>query len=242
MEQTQKIQEYILRISEIIDETPSVKVFRVDSRSNSDINFYPGQFFMISFIDDPEIKSSRAYSIASSPSNKDYLEIALDRIGPFTTKLFQMKAGDPLKFKGPYGKFYFNEEIKNNLILIAGGTGITPLIGIARYCSDKNLSNKIKFIYSVKTPNDIIYKDELARIKKSNINFDYVVTVTRPEEHHKWSGRKGRIDSGLLKENVGGIKQSIYFLCGPKEFVHSIIEMLESLGVNREQIKTDIWG
>ena len=238
----QQVQEYILKISKITDETSSVKAFRVELPKDANIDFYPGQFFMVSFVNEPEIKLSRAYSIASSPLNKHYLEIALDKVGPFTTKLFSMKVGDLLKFKGPYGKFYFSEEMKNNLVLIAGGTGITPLIGIIRYCNDKNLSNKIKFLYSVRTPNDIIYKKDLEEIKKRNNNFDYIVTITRAEEHHNWNGIKGRVDLDLLRENIEDIENSIYFLCGPKEFVESIIKMLESLGVGRKQIKTDIWG
>ncbi len=242
MQQAQQIQECVLKISKIIDETAFVKVFRVELPSNVDINFYPGQFFMVSFVNDPEIKTSRAYSIASSPLNKGYLEIGFDKVGPFTTKLFTMKEGDLLRFKGPYGKFYFNEKMKNNLLLIAGGTGITPIIGIIRYCNDKKLSNKIKFIYSVKTPNDIIYKDELEKIKNENNNFEYIVTVTRPNSEHNWKGKIGRIDLDLLKQNIENIEVSLYFLCGPKEFVHNIVEMLESLDVKKEQIKTDIWG
>ena len=238
--QMQQIHEFITKISKIIDETPSVKVFRVKLPSDADIEFYPGQFFMVSFVNDQEIKTSRAYSVASSSLNKEYLEIALDKIGPFTSKLFQMKEGSPLKFKGPYGKFYFDEGIKNNLILIAGGTGITPLIGIIRYCNDKRLGNKIKFIYSVRSTQDIIYKDELKKMKNEYENFDYVVTVTR--ESNDWQGRKGRIDLDLLRDNIEDNEGSIYFLCGPKEFVHSIIEMLETLGVKKEQIKTDVWG
>lgn len=240
MQETQLIQEYILKIIKIIDETPSVKVFRVELPKDANINFYPGQFFMVSFVDS-EIKKSRAYSIASSPLNKDYLEIALDKVGPFTTKLFSMKESELLKFKGPYGKFYFSEDIKNNLMLIAGGTGITPIMSIIRYCNDKKLSNKIKFIYSVRTPSDIIYKDELDKIKKSNKNFDYIVTITRPNSEN-WKGRIGRIDKELLKQNMQNVEESLYYLCGPKEFVHSVIEMLESFGAKKEQIKTDIWG
>lgn len=241
MQQIQQVNEYILKILKIIDETPSVKVFRVKAPEDVNIDFYPGQFFMVSFVDDQEIKTSRAYSIASSPLNKDYLEIGLDKVGPFTTKLFAMKEGDLLKFKGPYGKFYFNEEMKNDLVLIAGGTGITPLMGIIRYCNDKKLSNKIKFIYSVRTQQDIIYKKELEEIKILNKNFDYIVTITRAEDAN-WNGRNGRIDAGLLKGNISDIEGCLCCLCGPKEFVHSIIEMLENLGVKKEQIKTDIWG
>ena len=251
----QQVQEHVLKISRVIDETPSVKAFQLELPENAKIDFYPGQFYMVSFVDEPEIKVSRAYSIASSPLNKEYIEIALDKVGIFTTKLFSKKAGDFLKFKGPYGKFYFNEEIKNDLVLIAGGTGITPLIGIARYCNDKKLSNKIKLIYSVKIPNEIVYRNEIDSLKKANKNFDYLVTITRAEEQSNgervssrtsqvtnWNGRKGRIDLELLKENINGIENSIYFLCGSKEFVDSIINMLIDLGVKKEQIKTDVWG
>lgn len=242
MQQTQVVQEHILKISKIVDETPSVKSFQLELPKDANMKFYPGQFFMVSFADDTEIKTSRAYSIASSPLNKGYIEIALDKVGPFTAKMFTLKEGDFLKLKGPYGKFYFNEDIKNNLVLIAGGTGITPLMGIIRYCNDKKLSNKIKFIYSVRTPYEIIYKNELEKIRKGNNNFDYIVTITRAEESHNWHGRKGRADLNLLKQSIEDIGNSIYFLCGPKDFVHSIIEMLETLGAKKEQIKTDIWG
>jgi len=238
----QQVQEHILKIKEIIDETPTVKSFKLEVPSDKRIDFYPGQFFMVSFVDDPEIKTARAYSIASSPMQKDYLEIALNKVAAFTEKMFQLKNGDLLKFKGPYGKFYFNEEMNNNLVLIAGGTGITPLMGIVRYCTDKKLSNKIKFIYSVRTPDEIIYRKELEKIKNLNENFDCVVTITRPEESHKWSGRNGRVDLDLLRENIDNIEGSLYFLCGPKEFVENIVSMLQSLGVKREQIKTDVWG
>ena len=242
MQQAQQIHEHILKISEIIDETPTVKVFRVELPENADVDFYPGQFFMVSFPNDPEIKTARAYSIASSTMEKNYLEIALNKVGPFTAKMFQLEKGDLLKFKGPYGKFYFSEEMKNDLVLIAGGTGITPLIGIMRYCNDKKLNNKVKFIYSVKSPEEIIYKNELEKIKTSNRNFDYAVTITRAEEDGSWQGRKGRIDLDLLKENIEDVEKSLYYLCGPKEFVDNIISMLQSLGAKREQIKTDVSG
>ena len=237
----QEVQEHILKIKEISDETPTVKSFKVELPINSNIDFYPGQFFMVSFVDDPEIKTARAYSIASSPMQKDYLEIALNKVAAFTVKMFQLKEGDLLKFKGPYGKFYFNEEMNNNLVLIAGGTGITPLIGIARYCTDRKLNNKVKLIYSVRVPEEIIYKNEFEKLKKSNKNFDYVVTITRAE-NGSWQGRKGRMSLDLLKENIEDVENSIYYLCGPKEFVDSVISMLQSLGINREQIKTDVWG
>ena len=238
----QQIQEHVLEISEIKDETPTVKSFKVKLPENLNIDFYPGQFFMVSFPNDAEIKTARAYSISSSPEQKKYLEIALNKVGPFTAKMFGLKQGDLLKFKGPYGKFYFNEEMKNDLMLIGGGVGITPLIGIARYCADKNLGNRVKLIYSVKTPEEIAYHEEIKRIKQQNPNFEYLITITRAEGRHAWDGRMGRIAKELLEENIKDVQGSIYFLCGSKEFVDNIISMLQDLGVKREQIKTDVWG
>lgn len=238
----QQIQEHTLEILEIKDETPTVKSFKVKLPENLNINFYPGQFFMVSFPNNPEIKTARAYSISSSPEQKGYLEIALNKVGPFTAKMFELKQGDLLKFKGPYGKFYFDENIKNDIVLIAGGTGIAPLIGIIRFCTDRGLQNRIKLFYSVKNPEEIIFHDEVKELKQKNDKFDYLITITRPEDHHVWDGRRGRIEQELLKENVPDIQGGIYFLCGSKEFVDSIISMLQALGIKREQIKTDVWG
>jgi len=235
----QTVQEHKLKLIEIIDETPDVKTFRVKVPEGTKINFFPGQFFMVRF-DGPRFQ--RAYSIASSPTQKNYIDITMNLVGEFTKKLWESKVKDFLLFKGPFGKFYFNEEMKNNLVLIGGGLGITPLMSIIRYCNDKKLQNKINFIYSVKTPEEIVYNEELKKIKQENSNFDYIVTITRPLPEYNWNGTTGRIDSDLLKENIDNVENSLYYLCGPLEFVKSSIAMLESLGAKKEQIKTDIWG
>jgi len=233
MKQKTIVEEHKLKIIKIIDDAPKVKTFRVEIPST--ISFYPGQFFMVRFADDEKLK--RAYSIASSPTD-GYMDITMDLVGEFTTKLFACKTEDYLMFKGPYGKFYFNDEIRNKLVLVGGGLGITPLRSIIRYCNEKKLSNKINLIYSVRTPDAIVYREELEEVE--NPNYNYVFTVTRPTSETKWDGRAGRIDKDLLKENI--MENGLYFLCGPLEFVKNIVSMLESLGVSKEQIKTDIWG
>lgn len=233
----QQPQEFKLKIIKIIDEGPDVKTFRVANQEK--IDFFPGQFFMVRFEDD--IKLQRAYSIASSPT-QNYLDITMNLVGQFTKKLWQKNVEDYLIFKGPFGKFYFNKDMKNDLILIGGGLGISPLMGITRYCNDNSLKNKINLIYSVRTPSDIVYDEEIKKIKEQNPNFNYTITITRPQPEQNWQGKTGRIDSNLLKENIDNVENSLYFLCGPLEFVKSNIAMLENLGATKEQIKTDIWG
>ena len=237
MQQPIPIQEYKLKIIEIIDETPDIKTFRVE---NKDVLFYPGQFFMVRFEDSAAFH--RAYSIASSPTQKKYMDITMNLVGEFTKKLWQTKAGNYLLFKGPYGKFYFDEAMSNDLVLIGGGLGITPLMSIIRYCNDKSLKNKIILVYSVRTPRDIIYTEEIKKIKEQNNNLNYTITITRPDDKTLWTGKTGRIDIDLLKNNIGNVENSLYFLCGPIGFVKLSIQILESLGAKKEQIKTDIWG
>ena len=239
MKQKTIVQEYKLKLINIIDEAPEVKTFRVEV-PNGKINFYSGQFFMIRFED--SVTLNRAYSVASSANEKNYLEITMNLVGEFTHKLFKSKVGDYLMFKGPYGKFYFTEDMKNNLVLIGGGLGIVPLMSIIRNFNDKKLSNKINLIYCVKTPDDIVYREEIENIKQENSNFNIIFTITRPKPEHNWQGRTGRIDEELLRENIEDVENSLYYLCGPLEFVKSAIASLESFGVKKEQIKTDTWG
>src|SRR3989344_4312135 len=189
------VKEYDMRLLEVIQETTDVKIFRFEHPKDSDFRFYPGQFMMASFIGDPEIKYGRAYSIASSPENRKFLEFALDKVAKFTEKMFALEPGAVMKFKGRYGKFYFSEEMKDDIVLIAGGTGITPLIGIMRYCADRKLGNKLKLIYSVKHPESIVYRREFENLKNKNRNFEHVVTITRPEPGENWKGHTGRIDA-----------------------------------------------
>ena len=232
------MQEHKLKIIKIIDEAVDVKTFRLETPEP--INFLPGQFFMVRFEDNPKLQ--RAYSISSTPTQKEYIEITVALVGQFTTKLFKTKVGDYLIFKGSCGKFYFTEDMKNDLVLISGGCGISALMSIIRYCNEKRLQNKTNLIYSARTPAHIVYKEELKKIKEQNPNFSYTVTITRPKPEHNWIGCTGRINKELLEQNIGNVENSLYYLCGPMEFVKSAIAILESLGVKKDQIKTDFWG
>lgn len=239
-QKTIPIKEYKLKIIKIIDETYDTKTFRVEVPKNADIDFLPGQFFMVRFPENEVFK--RAYSIASSPTDKDHMDITMNLVGEFTKKLWQCKVNEHLVFKGPYGKFYFDESMKQDLVLVGGGLGITPLRSIIRYCTNKKLSNKIKLIYSVRTPDAIVYKEELENFKEKNPNYECVFTITRPKPESKWNGRVGRIDENLLKESIKDMENTLFFICGPLQFARGARAMLESLGAKKEQIKTDIWG
>ena len=157
--------------------------------------------------------------------------------------MFEIKEGDALRFKGPYGKFAFDSSFEGDVILIGAGTGITPLMSIIRYCTDRPLPNTLNLLYSVRTPESIIYRKELEDHKGKNHHFDCTITVTRPDEsQERWNGKIGRIDESMIQRAIPHPQTSVVFICGAKEFVFSMIEMLEGMGIKKEQIKTDVWG
>ncbi|MAH33224.1 hypothetical protein CL615_02425 [archaeon] len=231
------IKENKLKIKEIIDEAPNVKTFRLEIPE--DLTYYAGQFFMVWFEDNPKLH--RAYSVSSSPTRKGEMEITVILVKEFTSKLFKCKPGDYLIFKGPYGRFLFTDDMKNHIVLMGGGLGITPLMSIVRYCHDKKLDNKINLIYSARTPDDIVYKEELDKIKKENPHFHYHITITRPEPHHKWDGSTGRIDRDLVDMNIRDIENSYYYISGPIEFVNNKLKILNQLGAKKEHIHKEAW-
>ncbi|MBS3132115.1 hypothetical protein J4212_06790 [Candidatus Woesearchaeota archaeon] len=235
-----QVKEYKLKITGIKDEAPNVKSFRARIPAGDKIDFKAGQFFMVSLPGDPKLR--RAYSISSAPSEGKYIEITLDKVGKFSSRLFEAKEGDEITFTGPYGKFYFGNE-PNDIVLVGAGTGIAPLMSVIRECSKKNIPNSVRLLYSAKLPESIIFRDEIEKISNENEKFTKVFTATRlPGGDESWSGRRGRIDRELLEQSIHDKNGSIFFLCGSNEFVKGVISMLSEIGIQKEQIRTDIWG
>lgn len=235
--------QYICTISKVIDETKMVKTFRLDLPNNSTIDFIPGQFIIISFLNALNGVSNlkRSYSISSQPNYNQFVEITLGAHGPFTQAMFKLRVGDKLNVQGPFGKFNLPLDFKGDLALFSGGTGIAPIMSIIRYITENNLKNDIKLLYSVKRPNEIIYNIELLRRQKEFENFEFIPTITRLEEDDIWDGSSGRINVDMIKKHIPNITKRTSYICGPNEFVRGIVEMLTALGIDDINIKREAW-
>ena len=237
-----------LQIEKIFQETPDVRTLRL--KLEESLDYKPGQFLMIGkdMMYNGEIKKiKRAFSISSSPLIKDYLEITVkkENNGLFTPIIFTLKEGDFLEISGPFGMFVYQNEIKekyDEIFLIAGGTGIAPLRGIFNHILFNNIQINITLLYSVKTPEYIIYRKELENLKKKYKNFNVVITITRPEESkEKWDGLKGRIDKKIINEKIKDLEKTIFFICGPPDMVTTTVKYLKELNIKNEQIKIEKW-
>ncbi len=226
---------------EIIQETHDTKTYRLKLENETKMDFKPGQFIVlvIPLEHGGGPQFSRAYSIASSPT-ESLIDLTMNVVGAFTTKMNGFEPGVVLKMQGPFGKFAFDETQQKEIVTIAGGTGITPFRSMWRYIKAKNLPTKMTVLISYKTAGDEIYKDELAEIEKQGVKT--YVTVTREAEGSAWKGHRGRITGETIKQQCGSLEGKTFFICGSNSMNDSMLQLLLSLGVPKEQIITEKWG
>ena len=234
---------YMMKVASIKVEAPDIKTYRLEYPKSEKITFFPGQFFMIGLEGETLLKNFRSYSLSSSPTAGGFIEFTCNKVGYLTTKLDTLKSGETLQAKGPYGVFTFRDIIKEDVVFIAGGTGIAPFRSMVHYILDRKLPNKMTVLYSVKTPDLIIYHNELDELQKKLPNkFKYAVTITRPVPEQHWGGPTGRISMEFVEKNVSQPEKKMFFICGAEAFVNSVIDILKSLNVPPSNIKTERWG
>ncbi len=228
------------RLESIKTEGPKVRTYVFVPVSKKIPDFLPGQFvFLYAKIEGREIR--RAYSIASSPLDKN-IELTLESVedGLMTTFLEKnAEPGDIFELSYPTGKFSFDEALPNKVMMIAGGSGITPMRSIIKYCSQKKLDTRLVLLYSARSTQELIFKDELDELEKNNPNLTVFYTVTRDRT---WKGYTKRIDKDIISKHAGSCKDCVFFLCGPLKMVKSMVNYLKDLGVDRKKIKLDLWG
>ncbi len=212
------------KIKDIKQETHDTKRFTITLEK--EIEHKPGQFIKLTL---PKKYIGRPFSISSKGGKHKEIELTIKLYadGNFTQKLNELKKGDEVEIDGPYGHFYFDDKTKKDVVLIAGGTGISALHSIFRYIIDKKLKNKITLFYSAKKEEDLVYKEEF---EKEDIKLH--INLTREK-----NGRR------LNKEDLKNVnKDSLFFIVGPNEFVKDIAEILKNLKIKEENIKTEIYG
>jgi ferredoxin-NADP reductase len=150
------------------------------------------------------------------------------------------KPGLGVEASGPYGRFYFDQTLHKSIVLIAAGSGITPMISMLRYIDNLKLATPVTLLYWVRTSADIIFQNELVRLGKSLPNFNYEVCLSRPDP--TWKGRTGHVTEGFISQHVTDLDSSTFFLCGPKGFMDNVRQLLLTLGVNQGQILQESFG
>jgi ferredoxin-NADP reductase len=233
-----------LHVESIVSETPSVKTYRLRSTCDGALafTFTPGQFLNVAF-GIGGARMNRSYSISSSPNERDHVELSVKREerGAVSRHIHDLiKVGDEIEAGGPVGTFTFTGTEADSIVLISGGVGITPLMSVTRYLSERSWSGDIFFVYACRTPADFIFEKTIAALERLNPRLHVVVTMSKPGPD--WKGPRGRISKELLTQAVPNLASRRVHLCGPLAMMDATKALLIELGVSPDRLKTEQFG
>ena len=188
----------------------------------------------------------RSYSIASAPSSEKRLEITVERlpngeVSPYLTQ--QVAVGDRLELRGPIGGwFVWRTQQTEPIQLIAGGSGIVPLMAMIRSHASAKSAAPFRLLYSVREPEAVFYHDELGKRSGNDrsLALTYAYTRVTPKD---WPKPPGRIDASLVAEAAWPSKLTpTCYVCGPTPFVEIAAGFLSACGNGPDKIKTERFG
>ncbi len=232
-----------LSVSDIIEETPTTRTFRLVSKDNYLPPFLAGQYIAL-FLEIGGIRTSRPYSISSQPNQTGFWDITVRRVenGLVSNYLLdEVKRGDTLVSSGPAGNFYFNPLIhKEIMVCIAGGSGITPFMSMVREILECGLDRTVYLFYGNKTTDDVIFGPELERLAGRFDNIHYIPVVEEPSGGY--DGACGFITRNLMQEVLENIEDKSFFICGPQGLYDFCLPQVEDMGVPKRKIKQENYG
>lgn len=202
----------------------------------------PGQYVDVRLPATDGTGLRRSYSIASPPEDDDRITLTVGmmdngQLSPYLAS--DLGIGDRLDVRGPRGDlFTWTVDDGGPLLLIAGGSGITPLMAMLRHHAARGSDIPVTLLYSARSPGDVIYRDELERLAAGG-NRRIVYTLTR-QQPDGWTGFSRRIDGAMLREVIGAPKeQTIAAVCGPTAMVEAVVAVLLDVGFGPDQIRTE---
>jgi len=200
---------------------------------------------------------SRAYSMASFPLEKDVIKLNVRIATPppgadestppgiMSSFIFNLKPGDKVIVSGPYGEF-FARETDNEMVFIGGGAGMAPMRAhIFDQLKRRHSKRKMSFWYGARSLKEVFYDDEFDQLQAENDNFKWNLALSEPQPEDNWTGYTGFIHKVLLDEYLAdhpAPEDCEYYLCGPPMMNGAVVNMLESLGVQKENILLDDFG
>ncbi|QDV83761.1 2Fe-2S iron-sulfur cluster-binding protein [Stieleria magnilauensis] len=234
-----------LRVAKIIQETEDVKTFRLVACHGGGIPFsyLPGQFLTFTLpVAEKPIK--RSYTISSSPTQGYFCEVTVKREDKGAGSRYlhdQVKVGDTLEVKAPSGKFVFSGKESDDIVLISGGVGITPMMSIARALTDMAWPGEIHFVAACRDPEHFIFESELKRLQEQFDNLHVHVAMSRIKKDVN-GYTSGRLNKELLAEWVPDIASKRIHICGAPAMMEATKAMLAELEVPAESIHTENFG
>jgi sulfhydrogenase subunit gamma (sulfur reductase) len=222
----------IIRIKEEVNGNRPIKTFRTQFLEPDGFSHRCGQCAMLSVFG----KGESMISISSSPLVKDYLQFSILKMGRVTSALHDMRVGDVIGIRGPYGNSFPIEKWKGkNLIFVGGGIGLAPLWSVlSTALANKQDYSNLTLLYGARTSKDIVYKEELEELK-SQMTVHLSIDVEEPD----WKEYVGFVPLNVLDKKPSP-KNAISITCGPPIMIKFVIQNLQALGFRDDQIYTTV--
>jgi ferredoxin-NADP reductase len=229
-------------VLELVDETPRCKSIVLE------LPTWPGhragQHVDVRLTAEDRYQAQRSYSIASAPDHGQ-LVLTVERledgeVSPYLVD--ELRPGDELELRGPIGGYFvWEQSFGGPLLLVAGGSGVVPLRAILRHWASGDREVPARLLYSSRSLEEVIYRDELARVRGED-GADVQLTLTR-EWPEGWQGHRGRVNQRLLEEIAWPPEtRPLSYVCGPTAFVESVAEALVKGGHEPSRIRTERFG
>lgn len=231
-----------LRVTELVEETPTTKTFRLERTDGPLPPWRPGQYVNL-FVDVDGVLTSRPYSISSPPGGATLDLTVRSKPGGFVAPylLHQVQVGAELETTGPAGTFYHEPLIDGEeLVFLAGGSGITPFMSILRETVQNRRTLKVHLLYGSRTPDDVIFGDELATMAASQPNLRYTLVLSEPPPAYE--GLTGFLTADLIQQQIGDVAGKTFYVCGPSVMYGFCLRELAELGVATHKIRRELYG
>ena len=210
------------------------------------VRHLPGQHYDLRLTAEDGYQAQRSYSIASEPEREGEIDLTVESLpeGEVSGYLHDVLVpGDRVEVRGPVGGYFVWEAARGGpLLLVAGGSGVVPLMSMLRHRRAVGSSVPARLLYSSRNPEDVIYADELRSLHEGGDGLEIIHTFTRSWPA-AWTGYARRIDAAMLKEisaPLGGKLQA--FICGPTLLVEAAADGLVATGLAPGRIKTERFG
>ncbi|UFH53133.1 ferredoxin reductase [Spirosoma sp. KNUC1025] len=240
-----RIQWQLGKVTAIIQETPLVKTYRIQLPDWTP--HLPGQHYDLRLTAEDGYQAERSYSIASAPEQTGEIDLTVEFMedGEVSGYLHEgIGVGDSLEVRGPIGGYFvWRDSMANRpLFLVGGGSGVVPLMAIVRHRFLIGAKNPTQLLFSVRIPEETIYRTELDRMAQQDTTFQLSITYTR-QVPADWQGYHRRIDRQMLTDQLRQFKEPpVCFICGPTQLVEFVANELAEMGLPPADIYTERFG
>ena len=220
------VEDYECTVSKIVDLTPTIKGIWLKLENADGIDFQAGQYVNLNL---PDEIGSRAFSIASTPSEAGEIELNIRIVpgGVGTAYIHEkLKEGDSISFSGPYGRFFVKKSAEMPMIFFAGGSGLSSPRSMILDLLEEGCEHPITLVYGQRTRDELYYHDEFLALAEQHSNFTYVPSLSEHKAEDEWDGETGFVHEAAKRHFNDDFSGHKAYLCGPPMMIDACINAL----------------